>query len=246
MSFRLARRRRSGAALAVLWVLMAACGADDDGPGAAAGPVPERSAPPPAGASSAPPVPALEASGAATPFAPVPPRAVPIEVGADGSCKATAMMTFDAREPNFALCQVFDGQGGRFAVVTVSRATDDHDIGLACRRDDRFVVGATAVGRGTPVSTTLDRPGLGTFTVLSIHDGFINDATAALGVVVAQPAGEECPVVHGLGPVSPGTGHVRSTASAIEVARPAGPLCTTFEAGVFTSRPVPPPATNCP
>ncbi|MGQ0618212.1 MAG: hypothetical protein ACT4PW_14700 [Acidimicrobiia bacterium] len=240
------RGRLLRAASAALCVLMAACGADDDGPSDAAGSQPASAATASSSAPGTVPVPELVASGATTPFGPVPGRLVPIEVGDDGSCKATAMMTFDAQEPNFALCQVFDGEGGRFAVVTVSRATDDHDVGLACAVEDGFVVGATAIGEGTPVSTTLDLAGLGTFAILSIHDDFVTDATAAVGVVVAQPAGEQCPVVHGLGPVNPGAGQVRATASAIEVARPTGILCTTFDAGGFTSEPVAPPASRCP
>ena len=233
---------------AAMLVLLTACGGGggDDGDTAApdaseAGGTREADSDEPSG-----PPRELVASGEPTPFEAVAGPEIPLDVGEDGSCATTGMVTLDDKEPFFGLCQVFDGDGGRFVVLTVSRDIDDHDTGLLCESDGAFDVVATVRGTGTPASTTLQLDGLGTIAVLTIHDDFIGDAAAAEGVIVAQPSGQTCPVVHGLGPVEPGLSKVRSRSAVVEVDSPDGLRCTTYDGTSFTTAPAPAGSTACP
>jgi hypothetical protein len=173
-------------------------------------------------------------------------RAVELDVADDGTC-ASDQTTLDDSEPFFALCQVFDGEGGTFALLTVSRATDDHDTGVLCADGDAFSLWAVAIGSGTPVTTTLDLPNAGQFALVAQHDGFVTDATAADGVVVAQPAGADCPVLHGLGPVAPGAGNVRVFDAVVQVVGAGDEqLCVSFLSGAFEAAAFPAGSPRCP
>ena len=151
----------------------------------------------------------LVATGEPTAFEPGDGRAIEIDVAGDGTCTSD-QTTLDDSDSFFGLCQVFEGDGGTFALLTVSRDTDDHDTGVLCATDDgTFSLWAVALGTGTPVTTTLELPNAGEFALVAQHDGFVTDATTADGVIVAQPAGADCPELHGLGPVAPGAGNVQ-------------------------------------
>ena len=173
-------------------------------------------------------------------------RSFAIDVGDDGSC-ASEQTTLDDSEPFFALCQVFEGEGGTFALLTVSRDTDDHDTGILCADGDAFSLWAVAIGTGTPVTTTLDLPDAGQFALVAQHDTFVTDATSAEGTVVAQPAGATCPVVHGLGPVAPGAGTVSAFDAVVQVVGDDDEqLCISFLSGGFETTTEPADSPRCP
>jgi hypothetical protein len=188
----------------------------------------------------------LVATGEPTAFEAGDGRAVDLDVGDDGTCTSD-QTTFDDSEPFFALCQVFEGEGGTFALLVVSRDTDDHDTGILCADGDAFSLWAVAIGTGTPVTTTLDLPNAGQFALVAQHDGFVTDATAADGVIVAQPAGADCPVVHGLGPVATGAGTVSAYDAVVEVVGADDEqLCISFLGDEFEATSFPGDSPRCP
>ena len=235
-------------AFAVATVLLAGCGDDDAAAPATTAATPDTEGTDETGdtgntATTTSAGVELVATGEPTPFEPADGRPVELTAGADGSC-TSEQTTFDDDPETFALCQVFEG----FAIVTISREVDDHDTGIACADGDGFTLLATSIGTGTPVTTTVSLDG-GTsdVAVLTVHDGFIGDATSAEGVVVAVPPGRDCPSVHGLGPVAPGTGTVLSHTDVVQVEAADGSLlCTTFDDGALVTTTAPDGAPRCP
>ena len=236
---------RSRVVVVVLTLLMSACGGgDDDSTADAADEVTTTTTDAPVTE------PAVEvdlvATGEPTAFEAGDGRAVDIDVADDGTCTSD-QTTLDDSEPFFALCQVFEGDGGRFALLTVSRETDDHDTGVLCADGDQFALWAVSIGSGTPVTTTLDLPDAGQFALVAQHDGFVTDATEADGVIVAQPLDAPCPIVHGLGPVAPGAGTVSAFAGVVQVGGPADDvLCVSFLGDAFETTTQPADSPRCP
>ncbi len=225
-----------GRVVVAVVVLLAACGGGDDDE------VPTTTT-----EAAAPAVEVdLVATGEPSAFVAGDGRSVELDVAADGTC-ASDQTTLDDSEPFFGLCQVFEGEGGTFALLTVSRATDDHDTGVLCADGDAFSLWAVAIGTGTPVTTTLELPNAGQFALVAQHEGFVTDATAADGVVVAQPAGADCPVLHGLGPVAPGAGTVSAFDAVVEVVgADEEQLCISFLDGAFDVAAFPGGSPRCP
>jgi hypothetical protein len=228
---------RRGAVLVVL--LLCACGGSDD----------ESTVDTPTTVTSTTTTPAVEVdlvvTGEPTAFEPGDGRAIDVDVAGDGTC-ASDQTTLDDSDPFFALCQAFEGEGGTFVVLTVSRDTDDHDTGVLCADGDGFVLWAVSLGSGTPVTTTLDLPDVGEFALVAQHAGFVTEATEADGVVVAQPAGADCPVLHGLGPVAPGAGTVGAFDAVVQVAGDDEQLCVSFLGGAFDVMTGPAESPRCP